>query len=425
MEEGEKCQTNSAEVQPKGKRATTTAKKKKKTKSPRMSAAAAATAAKANTAAKAEIKADKEAKAAAAFAAAKKAKERDARRAERKAEKQRQRVEDEAQAGASSSASGSDPEAQSSLSPQPGLKWNAVRRAHDERKFTSAKGLEYAARPPLNFYDPERLRRAVAPLRPGAITLQRFLIANKGNVDKAARQYRAFAQWRKDENIDSVLSEPPHAVDVEAELRRVELRLLDGYDRKGRPVVVGSLGALDLTALHRKGVTSAMLIRRHVRVMEALVQRLEGAPQPLAGHLLLLDLQGFSASKFMWAWAHLRQVAKLDLLYYPEVLGQLCFVRAPEGRSFALDTVRWLLQPPSAPDKVLVSTGEPMDLLKELLPRSTALPADMGIATWPPADDPERTSSVANLFANGGFRSALAKAAAEAKAAEEPTKAPI
>ena len=62
--------------------------------------------------------------------------------------------------------------------------------------------------------------------------------------------------------------------------------------------------------------------------MEQLVQRVEQAPNPHAGHLLVFDLSGTTLSKFFWAWTYIREGAHMGQAYYPEVLGKLCFVRA-------------------------------------------------------------------------------------------------
>ena len=174
------------------------------------------------------------------------------------------------------------------------------------------------------------LQSGDAPLHVDMFTCQRFLKANDGHVRKAAKQYRKFIAWRAAERIDEVLSEPPHEEAVEYELRRVSMRLLEGYDLKERPVMVAALGKVDITELKKKGVTLQMMVRRHARAMEQLVKRVEEAPNPHAGHLLMFDLAGCTLSKFFWAWTYIREVAHMGQAYYPEVLGKLCFVRGPE-----------------------------------------------------------------------------------------------
>ena len=229
----------------------------------------------------------------------------------------------------------------------------------------------------------KELQLMLAPLPADELTCRRFIRANKGDIKGAAKQYRGFLAWREKERVDEVLTEPLHAPDLEAELKCVGMQPLDGRDLAGRPVVVVALGLMDMYLLKKRGVTQEMLVRRHVKAMEMLVQRLREAPNPLAGCLLILDLAGCTASKFLSAWGYIREIAPICQHHYPELLSKMYFVHGSFFFKWGIDKVKLLLDPATR-DKMELMCGDVIPLLRANLPLSTALPPELGIATWPP-----------------------------------------
>ncbi|KOO31933.1 sec14 cytosolic factor [Chrysochromulina tobinii] len=226
----------------------------------------------------------------------------------------------------------------------------------------------------------KELQEMLAPLKVDEFTGRRFVRAKKGDLKGAAKQYRAFLAWRKKERIDEVLTEPLHAPEIEAELQRVGMRPLDGHDLAGRPVVVAALGRWDMHHLKKHGVTLPMLVRRHAKAMELLVQHVREAPDPLAGSLLIFDLSGCSASKFLGMWGYIREIAPICEQYYPELLGKMYLVRGSSWLKWGVDKVKLILDPVSA-TKMELMFGDVMPVLRASLPLSTALPPELGIAT--------------------------------------------
>ena len=128
------------------------------------------------------------------------------------------------------------------------------------------------------------LRELLLPVTADELTCIRFLRANDGHVKKAAKQYTAFLAWREREGIDGILDEPSQQPEIEHELSRCSMRLLDGLDLKGRPVMAAALGNIDMHELKKTGISLEVLARRHARAMEQLVQRVAAAADPHAGH---------------------------------------------------------------------------------------------------------------------------------------------
>ena len=233
------------------------------------------------------------------------------------------------------------------------------------------------------------LRRALAPeLEISDLECQRFLRANAGRVPRAAKQYRATAAWREREGIDGVMAEPPFAPEVEAELARGSMQLLDDYGSAERPVAFALLDRVDLRALKRLGITTAMLLRRHAKLMEQLVARLEAAANPLAGHVLIVDVSGCSAGKLVCVWPYLRKLAHMSQAYYPEVLGTLCVVNGHQwGCSWPIPKlvpVRPLL-PSALRKKVALVHGDLASVLLEYGHGPQAVPQPLPRANPPPA----------------------------------------
>ena len=221
------------------------------------------------------------------------------------------------------------------------------------------------------------------------LTCQRFLRANDGHLKRAAKQYKKFLAWREREAIDGILDEPPHEPEIEAEVVRCSMKLLEGCDLKGRPVMVSALGVMDMPALKKRGITHAMLIRRHARAMEQLIERIYASTDPISGHLLILDLSGCTLTMLFWAWPYIRDVAHMGQVYYPEVLGKLCFIRGPEKAAWAVDKVKHYLNPATR-DKVDLHCGSDIaDFLRAHLPSDMALPPEikMGVITSSPTEE--------------------------------------
>jgi len=197
------------------------------------------------------------------------------------------------------------------------------------------------------------------------------------------KQYRGFLAWREAERIDEVLDEPLYEPEVEIELSRMSMRLIEvGNDLQDRPVMMAHLGNVDLQAAKKShGITVGMMVRRHAKALEQLVRRIEESKTPLAGHLLIFNLANCTLSKFWHAWGYIREVAHMGQAYYPELLGKLCFVNGPVKAFWAIEKVKLLLNQATR-DKVSVSSGDPTSLLESLLPPSTALPASFGLE-WP------------------------------------------
>jgi hypothetical protein len=212
------------------------------------------------------------------------------------------------------------------------------------------------------------------------------MTSNRADVGKAVKHYREFLEWRQKDRVDEVLQEAPYPPAVEAALvSGYNPVLIEGLDVRARPVMLIDLSHLDVPALRRQGVSLAMLVRRHVRAMEELVRAIDRAPNPYAGHLLLLDIGGCTAGKFLHAYSFWRELARLGQRCYPECLGGLAMLRGGGAAAWAVGKVKAFLDPETSAKIQLHDTEHTAHALVSNLPLSTRLPAGSPLAALHPA----------------------------------------
>eukprot|EP00966_Prymnesium_polylepis_P150063 3466628-Prymnesium_polylepis.1 len=114
------------------------------------------------------------------------------------------------------------------------------------------------------------LTTLLSPVVPEPIIACWFLEGQNWNPAKAAVHYEKSMAWRKVEGVDMLLSKSaPTDSAVEAVLNEVfALRLCDGHDRLGRPILYVPYGGLDLPTLAKRGVTPQHLLRRCAERLE-------------------------------------------------------------------------------------------------------------------------------------------------------------
>ena len=279
-------------------------------------------------------------------------------------------------------------------------------RPRDEPLSGFIHGDAKSSPPPPIMDDVAALLERLAPARTSRETAARFLSGQKGNMAKAHKLCAAFLKWRSAEKIDGILEEPPlEPASVERGLAALYAPLvLDGCDRKGRPVLFAHFGRLDIRAFARAGVTVPMVLRRHVRETERLARLLDaraargsssgvgdgddgddgdgdGAKNSRnsdgfgrreacigGGHLLVLDVQGLGFSRVLGLWKLWQSLAFVSSNYYPDLLGCCCIVRPPAGAKRMLDMVKTKLLDPATGAKIQLAGQDPLPMLQSLLP---------------------------------------------------------
>ena len=122
--------------------------------------------------------------------------------------------------------------------------------------------------------------------------------------------------------------------------------VLDGCDRKGRPIIFVSVGRLEMDLLARNGVTVKLILRRQLRALEAVARMMavrherqyehngalnggEGSPGIARRYLFIIDVTDGTVGRFLSGWKLWASIASYEAQYYPAL------VRARGGRPAA------------------------------------------------------------------------------------------
>ena len=147
------------------------------------------------------------------------------------------------------------------------------------------------------------------------VILLKFLRAREFKVNEAFEMLRNTLQWRKENNIDSILNENFDA-DFES------LAYINGVDRQGHPVCYNNFGLLGDHEMYNKILGTQekreKLLRWRIQLMEKGIQKLDFKPGSVCSMLQIIDLKdspGPSRKEFRLA---ARQVIVTLQDNYPE-----------------------------------------------------------------------------------------------------------
>lgn len=163
---------------------------------------------------------------------------------------------------------------------------------------------------------------------PNDLVLWRFLTARDNNVDKAKDMLLHSLAWRKQYQIDRLLTWQPPQI-----LRDYFIAGWHQSDSAGRPVFIWRLGETDVKGLLKAGGESALL-KYVIYMFEDGLQRLRQASsetgQPICMCTVICDLEGLSM-RHLWrpALSALARLSELIIANYPETVAHMLIVRAP------------------------------------------------------------------------------------------------
>mmetsp|Transcript_43057 Transcript_43057/g.133861 ORF Transcript_43057/g.133861 Transcript_43057/m.133861 type:complete len:381 (-) Transcript_43057:17-1159(-) len=187
---------------------------------------------------------------------------------------------------------------------------------------------------------PKDLDAATAALVPGeslSSCLLRFLKASELRPAEAARALREDLSWRIRENPAGLADRNPQEVaGCDAELlMRYAPTWHQGFDRRGRPLLFAHYGKMRLSNLLRH-TSVDKLLRLHIHRSEH-AARLCGQQTAKLGRditsvVTIVDAEGLAAQNLLagasYTWA--QGMARIDQDHYPDRLGQLLVINAPQ-----------------------------------------------------------------------------------------------
>lgn len=162
--------------------------------------------------------------------------------------------------------------------------------------------------------------------------LRRFLRARKHNIYKAKVMLLDTLKWRKETNVDTVLTD--FDFHEKEQFSKWYPEGFYGVDREGRPIYVQQPGKIDTEQLW-KFTTLERCVRYHLQQQERYWRVIAPAASAAAGRrqdqsLVLIDMDGVGISTLTSEVRNIMgTVMKIDQDYYPELMWKACLVNVP------------------------------------------------------------------------------------------------
>lgn len=174
-------------------------------------------------------------------------------------------------------------------------------------------------------------------------TLERFLKAREGNVQKANKMLLDCLSWRVQNQIDNILAKPIEPREVYNAVRESQLMGMTGYCKKGRPVFAIGVG---LSGYDK--ASADKYVQSHIQINEYRDQvLLPNASKKYGSYigpcLKILDMTGLKLSALNRIKI-LTMISTVDDLNYPEKTETYYIVNAPYVFSACWKVVKPLLQ---------------------------------------------------------------------------------
>lgn len=154
---------------------------------------------------------------------------------------------------------------------------------------------------------------------------ERFLVAEKGNIDSAKHRWNKTLQWRKDEGIDQILMEPhPRFTTIKKYYpHHFHLR-----GKNNEPVYYEIPSKIDLKALKKEGVSIDILLRHYVLITEFIYVHL--APSETSKAISIIDVEGVGIWDFVGEVVDfVKKASAFTSAHYPERAECIYIVNVP------------------------------------------------------------------------------------------------
>jgi len=223
---------------------------------------------------------------------------------------------------------------------------------------------------------------------------QRFLNACNGDYAEAQRRYYATLEWRRKEQIDTILREPfPNFFLI----KQYYPHYYHGTGFRGEPVYFEFPAKADMKTLKRAGISTDQLLRHYNMITEFQWQMLNR--DDFMTSIFIVDLEGITLRDFVGEAVDLvKKASKVSAEHYPERAGLVFVINVP--RWFKLI---WKVIVPIIPEatlkKIFVLRGkdEMMKTLSKYVPMEN-IPAEYGGASPLPLGQSSEEKLLANLM---------------------------
>ncbi|RLN88921.1 hypothetical protein BBJ28_00023900, partial [Nothophytophthora sp. Chile5] len=211
-------------------------------------------------------------------------------------------------------------------------------------------------------------------LQVNGVVPKRFVLAEKGDEDKALERYNETTEWRQEEGVDHLLEEPsPH-------FKIIKQNYPHYYHKRGKngePVYYEKPGKINLKALKGAGLTLDDLMHNYLMITEFLWQVIEQDDNRKG--ISVLDVDGIGISDFAGeAVEYVRKAAAVSGKHYPERCAFIFVINVPSWFSMIWNTVKGMVDDVTR-EKVIIVRGKKkiLEALSERIPLEN-IPVEYG-----------------------------------------------
>ncbi|EQC34143.1 hypothetical protein, variant [Saprolegnia diclina VS20] len=206
----------------------------------------------------------------------------------------------------------------------------------------------------------------------------RFLEGMSGNVTEARRRYFAMVNWRKDEDIDTILARPHPQFDA---IKESLVLYVHKRDKMGRMIQIEKTGTMKKTMqmLTARGVSEAEVLHHTAFMQEYYWKVLDNRAYPNGMQLRIIDLKGISMDIMSSdVFSFVKKVGLIAGNYNPERMFKVFIVNPPRWFGMIWKVAAPMVNPKTR-DKTIVVSGE-AEIKKALLEYVDAdcLPVEYG-----------------------------------------------
>lgn len=203
---------------------------------------------------------------------------------------------------------------------------------------------------------------------------KRFILAEKGDEEKALVRYQETTEWRVTEHVDDILAEPSPNHKI------IKQNYPHFYHKRGKndePVYYEKPGKINLKALKAAGITLDDLMRNYLQVTEFLWQVIEQDDNKKC--ISVVDVEGIGLSDFAGeAVEYVRKAASVSGKHYPERCAYIFVINVPSWFSVIWNTVKGMVDEVTR-EKVIIVRGKKkiLEALQERIPMEN-IPEEYG-----------------------------------------------
>jgi hypothetical protein len=213
----------------------------------------------------------------------------------------------------------------------------------------------------------------------------RFLRAGKGDSEEGQRRYEATLEWRKENGIDHILSDPHPDFDL---IKKHYPHFYHLRGRDGEPVFFEQPPKTNLQAMKEGGVVLEGLLHHYAMVTEFQWQCIE--KDDFARSITVLDLEGMGMRDFVGECVeYVRRCSEFTGQHYPERAGFVYVINVPGWFAMVWNVVKaWVDEVTLKKINIFRGKQEIFEALLEKIPVEN-IPPEYGGESVPLGESPE------------------------------------